>query len=55
MSLINTNMFPRSNFDADSRLWHNYGEAKGDMRPSTLDFFDAFDELDHYFSSNIQI
>jgi len=43
-------MFPRANFDADSRLWHNYGE-KSDIIPSTLDFFDSFDELDHYFSS----
>jgi HSP20 family molecular chaperone IbpA len=55
MSLIEHSMFPRSNFDVDSRLWHNYGDAGSHIysRPSTLDFFDAFDELDHYFSKNI--
>ena len=54
MSLFQHSMFPRANFDADSRLWHNYGE-KCDIIPSTLDFFDSFDELDHYFSSKTPI
>jgi HSP20 family molecular chaperone IbpA len=37
-------LFPRSLFGSDT--WHNDS-------PSTLDFFDAFDELDHNISKNL--
>ena len=48
MSLIDTQLFPRSMFDMEN--WLNES-TKGE---STLDMFDAFDELDTIMGRNLQ-
>jgi HSP20 family molecular chaperone IbpA len=50
MSLIETSQFPRSMFDWDS--WYD-SPALLDFRPTTLDIFDPFDELDRVMSRNL--
>jgi hypothetical protein len=44
MSLLSYSFFPRSMFDMD--LW----PSGSDLRPSTLDLFDSFDDLDRVMS-----
>jgi len=51
MSLV-PHSFPRSMFDTD--MWHNTALSPfGTIGPSTLDMFDAFDDLDHTISKNL--